>query len=93
MQDGIQVLPRAGIAENPISQSTPVEFAILGKHARAKALDHCASPGVPGATTRGPPHRRRSPETEFGEALGDSALAAGDAAGEADSQAAAMANA
>ena len=84
--DGIQRLPRARIAENQGSQRRPIQVAARVEHAGAKSLHHRRKAGFPrldDAARRhiGVDYRN----AEFGEALGDRALAACDAAGKANS--------
>ncbi len=90
MENGIQVAgARSGSLEYQILAARADRVRHLAKERpRQSARTIWASPGVPGCNHGagrhvGVDHRN----AEFGEALADRALAAGDAAGEADSQA------
>ncbi len=77
------------IAEYQVSQRPPVKFAILGKDAGAEPLDRLAQ-----ARRARRDHLRGrligvdDRDAKLRESLGNRALAAGDAAGKADAQAA-----
>jgi hypothetical protein len=89
MKDGLQVAPRSGIAEYQVSQGAPVKFTVLCKDAGAEPFDHPCKPGCARCDDRTSRHigvDDGNPQVR--ESLRNRALAAGDAAGKPDAQAA-----
>ena len=89
MQNRFEVAPRAGIVEYQLPQSAPVERALAVDDPGAKALDHLGEPRC--ARLDDAPGRHIGVDdgnAKIRESLGNRALAAGNAPGEADAQAA-----
>ncbi len=81
--------PRLGVAEYQAAKRAAVEFAVLGEDAGAKAFDDFRKAGRARHNHRARGHVGVDDgHPEVHESLGNGALAAGDASGKADAQAA-----
>jgi hypothetical protein len=88
MQNGVQISPRSGIAEDEIPEVTPVQFSVGGEHAGSKPPYDSLKAGSSGRNHRsGSFIRVDDGYAEFRESFRRGALAARNTAGEPDSQA------